>query len=307
MLKAVQCQGRRWGVQLTYSWGNQIAAWREVNMEDAQNLSNQDQDGLAEEALENVGVNLPTEEIMEEVDLKKHPHMQGDGNSGKEIDLPLGVKERLGRQEKRHQREMRQMNAKLEAMQQMMSQNQPMEANQQMNAGYGTPSGPVDEQIHKAVSLALQAQEEQKRKAKEREAADHVNQRYQSLHHDLDKAADKYEDFEDVVRAQDAPFTPAMRDAALFLDNPAEVLYKLGKNKEELKRIAQLHPVDQAREMVKLSHALMSGSNSDKASPTARPMGNIKNNPVNPSAVTDKTPVGEIRRKMKAGDWKGVR
>lgn len=277
-------------------------------MEDAQNLSSQDQDDLAGEVLDNVGVGEPTEEIIEEVDGKKHPHMKGDGNSGNEVDLPVGVKQRLGRQEKRHKREMNQMRQQLEAMQQMMMNPQSQQGlgdNQQIDASYGEPNPLVDEQIHKAVSLALHAQEEQKRKAKEKESIEHVNKRYQSLNENLDKASDKYDDFDDVVRAQDAPFTPAMRDAALFLDNPAEVLYKLGKNKDELKRIAQLHPVDQAREMVKLSHALMSGSDTrDKSTSSSRPMGNIKSNPVNPSSVNEKTPVGEIRRRMKAGDWK---
>lgn len=277
-------------------------------MEDAQDLSSQDQDDQAGDVLDSVGFSEPTEEIIEEVDQKKHPHMQGDGNSGNEVDLPVGVKQRLGRQEKRHKREMNQMRQQLEAMQQMMTQPpQGQGDNQQMNDPYGEPNAHVDDQIHKAVSLALRAQEEQKRKAKEKESIDHVNKRYQSLHENLDRASDKYEDFDDVVRAQDAPFTEAMRDAALFLDNPAEVLYKLGKNKSELKRISQLHPVDQAREMVKLSHALMSPSGGSDKSPSARPMGNIKSNPVNQSSVNEKTPVGEIRRRMKAGDWRSNR
>jgi hypothetical protein len=284
-------------------WGKRIAEWR-VNMEDARNLSNQGQDDLASETLDAVGVGEPTEEIVEET--PHTPHMQGDGNSGKEVDLPLGVKERLGRQEKRHQREMRQMRAQLSAMQNLLSTPPQENVNEQMmNDSYGQPNASVDEQIHKAVRAALAAQEEQKRKAQEREAQEHVNRRYEGLHEHMDRASDKYEDFDDVVRAKDAPFTPAMRDAALFLDNPAEVLYKLGKNKEELKRIAQLHPVDQAREMVKLSHALMSGgSGESKTSPNARPIGQIKSYPVNPSSVSDKTPVGEIRRRMKSGEWK---
>lgn len=269
-------------------------------MEDAQNLSSKDQDDLAQDALESVGVGEPTERIVDES--QGATHMQGDGNSGKEVDLPLGVKERLGRQEKRHQREMRQMRAE---MQSLMSQNQPNES-QQMNGNYG--DAPVDDQIQQAVRLALQAQDEQKRKAKEKESADHVNKRYQSLQDNLDKGSDKYEDFDEVVRAQDAPYTSAMRDAALFLDNPAEVLYKLGKKPEELKRIAQLHPVDQAREMVKLSHALMGGGDASHShNSSSKPIGQIKSNPVNQSSVNDKTPVGEIRRRMKAGDWKSNR
>jgi hypothetical protein len=264
----------------------------------------QDQDDLAGDTLESVGVGEPTERIVEETPTT--PHMQGDGNSGKEIDLPLGVKERLGRQEKRHQRQMREMQQQFESMRQQLSQ-QPSDMNQQ-TGGYGEEQNPlVDDQIHKAVSLALRAQDEQKRKAKERESMEHINRRYESLHENLDKGSDKYDDFEDVVRAKDAPYTSAMRDAALFLDNPADVLYKLGKQPDELKRIAQLHPVDQAREMVKLSHALMSGKDGNERNQTHRPIGQIKSNPVNPTSVNEKTPVGEIRRRMKAGDWKGHR
>lgn len=275
-------------------------------MDDTQNLSGQGQDDLALDAMEAVGVGEPTEDIVQDSD--GSAHMQGDGNSGKDIELPVGVKERLGRQEKRHQRELRQMRAQMEEMQQMMTQQPPMQnESEQMNGGYGQGNPEVNDQIHQAVRLALHAQEEQKRKMKEREDQEHVNKRYQSLHENLDKGSDKFEDFEDVVRAQDAPFTAAMRDAALFLDNPAEVLYKLGKDKDELTRISKLHPVDQARAMVKLSHALMTGGGNEKSNSSHKPIGNIKSNPVNHSSVNDKTPVGDIRRRMKAGEWKSNR
>ena len=99
-----------------------------------------------------------------------------------------------------------------------------------------------------------------------------------------------------------------MRDAALMLPkkgpgSAGEVLYKLGKNPEELSRIAKLHPVDQASELVALSHALISGGENKQSQ--SRPLGQIKSNPVvNSAGVTDKTPVSDIRDRMKKGTFK---
>jgi hypothetical protein len=174
----------------------------------------------------------------------------------------------------------------------------------------GAPAGSVEEQIHKAVSFALGHKEREERKANEAKSAAHVQKQYGELHKHLDNVSDKYDDFDETVRGEHTPFTPHMRDAALFLDldhnspgSAGEVLYKLAKNPEELDRISKLHPLDQAREMVKLSKALISGGDS-KATPP-RPLGNIKNSPVNNShAVNDKTPIGSIRQRMKSGNWK---
>ena len=114
------------------------------------------------------------------------------------------------------------------------------------------------------------------------------------------------DDFDDVVRGDDIPFSHHVRDALLLVENPAEVAYKLGKNKAELERISKLHPIDQAREVNKLSFSLMGGKDGKSSSPSkASPLGNIRQNPAHSShAVTDKTPPSEIRRRMKAGTWK---
>jgi hypothetical protein len=97
-----------------------------------------------------------------------------------------------------------------------------------------------------------------------------------------------------------------VRDALLLVENPAEVAYRLGKNKDELHRISKLHPLDQAREVNKLSFSLMGGNNGKASSPTkSNPLGTIRTNPVNSSsAITDKTPPSAIRARMKAGTFK---
>ncbi|MDP4145639.1 MAG: hypothetical protein Q8936_14325 [Bacillota bacterium] len=262
---------------------------------DDQNLSSQGQDGLAGEVMESLGESkdVPNEETQEAKD------------EGGET-LPDGVKDRLWRQERKHQREMRNMKAQFENLQSQMSQNSRAQPEANPYANDGQPSS-VDEQIHKAVSYALQHKEMEERKAKEAERMQHVHKQYQELHKHLDDTSDKYDDFEDTVRGENAPFTPHMRDAALLLPrkgagSAGEVLYKLGKNPSELDRISKLHPLDQAAEVVAMSHALINGA--DTKTSTPRPLGQIKSNPVtNTHAVTDKTPVGDLRKRMKG--WKG--
>jgi Skp family chaperone for outer membrane proteins len=272
-------------------------------MED-QNLSSQGQDGLAGEVMESLGEPKEGAEKAEEA-------YQGEGEGGHD-DLPSGVKERLGRQERRHQRELKNMRAQLEHLQSKLSSQPNMEkpSSEQAANPYNAAlqGGNVDEQIHKAVSYALQHKEMEQRKAQEQERLKHVHKQYEGLNKHLDDTADKYEDFDDVVRGQDVPFTPHMRDAALMLPrkgpgSAGEVLYKLGKNPSELERISKLHPLDQASELIALSHALINAGGEQKSS-QPRHLGQIKSNPVtNSHVVTDKTPVSELRKRMKAG-WK---
>ena len=263
-------------------------------MDNAQEVG---QEGQVGDVLESLGESEPTEG-MGEVEAEKATHMQGDGNSG-ETELPKGVRERLGRQEKRHARELRALRAEMQSLQGNLAQ--PNAAPQQ---GYQDPGmGQGDEQIQRAVAAALRAQEEQARKQREAEQMQHVYRQYENLDQDLNKGSDKYDDFDDVVRGNDSPFTSAMRDAALMIPNPAEVLYKLGKDKDALRRISQLHPLEQAKEIVKLSHALVAGGAGGGVK-EAKTIGQIKHNPVSSTSINENTSASEIRRRMKAGEFK---
>lgn len=216
---------------------------------------------------------------------------------------PTGVKARLKRQERFHQREMRDMRAQLENMHSRMNSNPQMDQSRNDN---NSEPGSVDELVHRAVSHALNHRDMEERKAKEAQHQAYIDKQHQELKRHLDHVSDKYDDFEEVTGG-DAPFTNHMVSAALMLPkkgagSAGEVIYKLGKNPAELERISKLHPLDQASEMVKLSHALMGGEDNKSSSP--RPLGQIKNTPVNNSHhITDKTSISELRQRMKS-NWK---
>lgn len=220
---------------------------------------------------------------------------------------PLYVQKRLKQQKRAHDREIREMQARMADMQSRL-ENKHSEQHETNSFNTAQP-GSIEEHIHKAVGYALQHKELEERKAKEAENAAKVQSEYQELHRHLDAMNDKYDDFDEVVRGPEAQFSAHMRDAALFLPkkgpgSAGEVLYHLGKHPEELERISKLHSMKQASEMVKLSHALISGGE-QKASTPARPLGQIKSNPVtNSYAVTEKTTPAEIRARMKAGKFK---
>lgn len=246
----------------------------------------------------------PTEngkqDALESLGVEQEPESLKDGEAeslAKESD-PYDVKKRLGQQAKKHQREMRAVQEQLMRLQQQM----PQQSNESSYAPPMNQGGGNEDPIQKAVRFALQAREDQERKAKEAERMQHVAKQYQRMQNEFDKASDKYEDFDDVVRG-DAPFTESIRDAMLLIDNPADVAYKLGKNRDELVRISQLHPLDQAREVNKLSFALMGGNTGNQAQNSLnRPMmSQSKPNPVSPSAATS---AAQIRARMKSGNWK---
>ena len=223
---------------------------------------------------------------------------------------PAWVKKRLGMQAKKHQREMRQVHDKLAHMQSMMQN--PDSTHHSLNPSSfpspGQPSAPSmneDERIQHAVRLAMGMKDHEDRKAREAEHHAHVDRQYQRLNSEFDKASDKYDDFDDVVRGDDIPFSPHVRDALLLVENPADVAYKLGKNRAELERISKLHPLDQAREVNKLSFSLMGGNSGKQSSSNKAPLGAVRVNPTgHQGAITDKTPASVIRARMKAGTFR---
>lgn len=223
-------------------------------------------------------------------------------------ELPEYAKKKLGMQEKRHKKEIRRMQQQIEEMNARFgSRPEPVNSPEHnMNPYTSQPNdgGLNNDAIYAAVHKALQMQKEQEHKEKEFERMQHVHKQYKALEDHLDNYSDKYDDFDDVVKSDDAPYTSAMRDAALLIPNAAETLYHLGKDRDKLKKISELHPVDQAKEVVKMSIALMSGAGKNGSHNSAKPLSQIRNNPINSAGVNESTSVSELRKRLKSGDKK---
>lgn len=251
---------------------------------------------------------VPVEQVMESVGVS-----DGDATpegSKERSNETLSVQKRLKSQKRAHEREVRELHQRIGDLEARMSQPQ-QSSYEQQDGPYNAGSSNIDDHIQKAVGYALRAREDEERKARDAQNAAHIHRKYQDFQKHLDTISDKYDDFHDVVMAPDAKYTSTMRDYAARTmakhgpGSAGEVLYKLGKNPEELKRISELHPDDQAEELHKLSIALSRGVSEEKH-PEHKPLGHIKSNPVSHSnaVVTDKTPIGDIRQRMKQGAFK---
>ena len=272
----------------------------------------EDQDVLAEELsgdsenVENAGVGPGDAE-------EEGVSSDDQGGQPQDAEHTSSIQKRIHAQARKHAREMRQMQEQMHHLQSQLGGDSASPQHNYNSNPYPSPGQPnppsmsEEERIHQAVRFALGAKEHQEREAKQAEQQSHVHKQYQRMNDEFDKAAEKYDDFDDVVRAEHMPFTPHVRDALLLVQNPADVAYKLGKNKSELERISKLHPLDQAREVNKLSFSLL-GVQKDGKSPQSQkttPMGLlIRQNPASSSgAITGKTSPSEIRARMKAGTF----
>lgn len=268
---------------------------------DVQDQLDQNQDGSDDSVIESAG--------MQAEDAQPEGEAPSDSSNPEDHSREtLAVQKRLKAQKRAHEREMREMQARIAEMENRLAAQGPKQ-DQELNP-FGAPaSGNVDETIQKAVSYALRQKEMEERKAREAQEAADFQRSYQDFSKHLDSMNDKYDDFHDVVMGNDVPFTSHMRDYALTLPksgagSAGEVLYKLGKNRPELERISKLRPWDQASELAKLSHALIAGQES-KGGREPAPLSNIRSNPTsNSHAVTERTPVSSIRERMKSGAWK---
>lgn len=221
-------------------------------------------------------------------------------NEGNE--LPEFAKKKLGMQEKRHKKQLRQMQQRLEEMQNRMSSHQEVNNYSRQNDNFDQPQGQFgNDQIYQAVAKAMQLQEEQKKKAENERRMQNIHKHYKEFQNNLDNFS-KYDDFDEVINDSDAPYTNTMRDTALIIPNAAETLYHLGKDRAKLEKIASLDPIDQAKEVIKMSIALLGGPQKSSSEGNARPLGSIKNNPVNNTGISEGTSIGDIRRRMREGN-----
>lgn len=207
----------------------------------------------------------------------------------------------LRKQKKQLTEKVRRLEGELERLRQPVIP-QPVQPQGLIDPATGQPveENSVTGQVLKVMhGLARQNQEAQQKAA--------VQQNYNELLQKLDATAEKYDDFDEVVRDEAVPITDVMRDIAMLLPNPGETLYRIAKNPSELQRIINLSPKEQAREMIKVSGEIMSRANAKRPAVPAKTMGTLRNNPVkrqkSSNEITESSSVAEIRERYKKG-WR---
>lgn len=140
-------------------------------------------------------------------------------------------------------------------------------------------------------------------KLAEREAKQQRKQADSTYAEREEDARTKYDDFQDVVYNPDLRITEAMAEVIKVSEIGPEVAYHLGKNPDEAKRIANLSPLAQAREIGKIEASLSSNTPPAKKASSApapiRPVGSrasaVKHDPTDPRSSTSMSDAEWIR------------
>jgi hypothetical protein len=178
------------------------------------------------------------------------------------------VKRRIDREQRKLQREYEQNNAPKDDVVQVAVKRE---------------NYPTDEAYVDALSEAkAQAILEKKR------TDDFRNKIEDSWNERIENAKDKYSDFDQVIQNPNLKISPMMADAIKSTDNGEDIAYFLGINPDEAKRIFDLPPALQIKEIGKLEGKLLDKPiQVKKPSSAPEPINPIKSNAT--TKVTDTT------------------
>lgn len=127
---------------------------------------------------------------------------------------------------------------------------------------------------------------EERQKQSEREQAREAARRQSLLRERIEKASERYEDFYESARA-DVNVSAAVADAITDSELGADLIYFLGKNPEEARRLNALNPVAAVREVGRLE-ARIQEANKPKPKPISNAPDPVK--PLGGKEVVSKRP-----------------
>lgn len=137
--------------------------------------------------------------------------------------------------------------------------------------------------VAKRAEAGIQAQAEETKKQVEEVSKRERDERMAAYWEQVAEAKAVYPDYDTVVH-NDLPVSVVMGDAILGSDAPTLIMYHLGKNPDEARRISNLSPLDAAREIGRIEARLTAPKARTETSAPA-PV-----NPVRPGGVAGRNP-----------------
>ena len=239
---------------------------------DTINMSEED----ATTAVENADTETPevqADEVVENAAESK-PTKEADGESASEPEKPKKVdpRQRKIAELSYRERELKRQNA------QLMRNNEELSKAVSTTKESKAPKIEDFDTIDDYVDAKLDYHDNQRKPAETVEQNDYSN------HDDLyEIGMEKYEDFADIVGAENVRITPGMAEAIFSIDDNdlrIDTAYYLGTNTKESARIAKLSPVRQIGEIAKLEAKLSSKAKTQKRPSNApapiKPVGGSK-------------------------------
>lgn len=211
------------------------------NQENALNVAEQEQTPVESQATE-----TPPEQPTQEAEAQPGEQTQA-AEPENEGELKPWMKERIARANRKAERlrqeaDLYKMQLQAYGYQPQFQQQQPVHPQNQQ------PQGIDPSNLNEETVLSLMEKAEIKRRQQLEFQA--KQQAHEAFQRKLSEGADKFEDFDDVVRDPSLPMTPVMVEAVLDISDPDTLLYSLAKEKRErLSEIARMLPAQQIREM----------------------------------------------------------
>ncbi len=206
-----------------------------------------------------------------------------DEYGNKKERMSKGMKERLDRKEKQHQREVEQRDREIDQLRAQLAQQGASREVQQAAKDFEfnpDAEGDWQQQLaqfvrHEVKSMARNEQAEQD-KMRDREVQQQFERKFS-------EGMNKFDDFREVIKSLPCDITDPMTLATRTMDNPAAFLYAAAKrHPQELERISKIRdPYGQMREMGNLEERMRKNKPTTKA---PRPLGRA------PEDATGKAP-----------------
>lgn len=159
------------------------------------------------------------------------------------VDANDNFKKHFRKLEKKIKKENKELNERLAVANHQLQQYNDLFTSTYANAYTGQQAEeaqPQDEVEAKVLDIIKRRDNEAQKK---RIAEEQQNQRaamLKALNDAVEEGSDRYDDFDDVVLNKNLPISEDIAIAATFLPNTSDVLYALGKNPDELRRITSI-------------------------------------------------------------------
>ncbi len=246
----------------------------------------------------------PETTTSEPIEEKASTSSEAAPNEGGDGDLPEFAKRRLGKEQKKFERETARLRAELEEARAQSRAPQPqVQYGAQSPAGYNdpltgkyidtsTPEGQAIFNYQQELSQHLNAQDkaQQERNQKDIEA-----KRFAHFQDSFEDAKDKHSDFEKVIRASGMNGTVAS-ELADFPD-PGELGYYLASNPQEVDRLQKLPAYEMKRELTRHMAEMVSKNNVTRTPPPVKTTGS---NSGTPTKASPHKSIAELKAERRA-------
>lgn len=205
---------------------------------------------------------------------------------GGEGELPEFAKRRLGKEQKKYERELGRIKAELEQERARNNAPQAPQYSPQAAGGYQDPltgkyidtntaEGQAIFNYQQELSQHLNAQE---KRDQERQQKDVDAKLFAHFQDSFEDAKDKYSDFEKVVTS--SGMRPSLGQELAYFPDPGELAYYLSSNPREIERLQKLPAYEMKRELVRHMAEMVSKNNITRAPAPVKPTGSGATSPV---------------------------